>query len=159
MADVKRETKVTATKAAKTAATTTAAAKKTAVKAEPKKEAAKVATVKKVAAPAKKVETKVEVKKAETKTEVKKTAKKPAAKKAAKKTVKKAVERADKYVVQSAGNDLVDVCDVKKQIEDNFVKEGHRVSTIKSLDVYFNLDENKAYYVINGKEEGKYVEF
>ncbi len=37
--------------------------------------------------------------------------------------------------------------------------KGHRISSIKKLQVYMNLDEKKAYYVINDKAEGKFVEF
>lgn len=35
--------------------------------------------------------------------------------------------------------------------------DGHRPSNIRSLQVYVNLEERKAYYVINGKAEGKFV--
>mgnify|MGYP001057814548 CR=1 FL=1 len=35
-----------------------------------------------------------------------------------------------------------------------FVAQGHRASTIKHLALYVKPEEQKAYYVINGKESG-----
>ncbi len=39
--------------------------------------------------------------------------------------------------------------------KDQYVAAGHRVSSIKSLQVYFKPEENAAYYVINQKFAGK----
>ncbi len=45
------------------------------------------------------------------------------------------------------------------RIKETYKSEGHRVGAIKSLRVYINPEDRKAYYVINDKAEGKYVEF
>ena len=91
----------------------------------------------------------------------KKTEKKPAAKsnKAAAKTAKTA--KADKeeasgvnVVVEFNGTQRK-VDDIVAKIKDEWVAAGHRLSTIKTLDVYVKPQDYTAYYVINGKIEGK----
>lgn len=52
----------------------------------------------------------------------------------------------------------IDVDDVKNRIYEAYKNDGHRPGNIKTLQIYYNLLERKAYYVINGKEEGKAVE-
>lgn len=47
---------------------------------------------------------------------------------------------------------------LKQQIHEAYKNDGHRPANIRSLQVYINLEERKAYYVINGKAEGKFVE-
>ena len=42
-----------------------------------------------------------------------------------------------------------------EQVKAQWTAEGHRVSSIKSLEVYVKPEDNAAYYVINGKENGK----
>ena len=44
------------------------------------------------------------------------------------------------------------------RIQEAYKADGHRVSAIKSLKTYLNLEERRAYYVINDKAEGKYIE-
>ena len=46
-----------------------------------------------------------------------------------------------------------------ERIQEAYKNEGHRISSIKSLRVYINLEARRAYYVINDKAEGKFVEF
>jgi len=70
-------------------------------------------------------------------------AKKPAAKKAA---AKKVVE-AKKFVIQAAGQEAD-----KKTIEKKIAKAYD--GTIKTLEVYVKPEEGKAYYFINGKDDG-----
>ena len=91
----------------------------------------------KVAAPAAK-------KAAAKKPAAKKTAaKKPAAKKAAaKKTV-----APKKFVIQANGNEVSYEAVVKK------VNKAYKDS-IKTLEIYVKPEENKAYYFINGKDDG-----
>lgn len=36
---------------------------------------------------------------------------------------------------------------------------GHRIGNVKTLSVYYNFAERRAYYVINGKAEQQFVEF
>ena len=90
-----------------------------------------------------------------------KTEKKPAAKsnKAAAKTAKTA--KADKeealgvnVVVEFNGTQRK-VDDIVAKIKDEWVAAGHRLSNIKTLDVYVKPQDYTAYYVINGKIEGK----
>ena len=47
------------------------------------------------------------------------------------------------------------VDDIVAKIKDEWVAAGHRLSTIKTLDVYVKPQDYTAYYVINGKIEGK----
>ena len=79
----------------------------------------------------------------------KKTAKKPAAKKPL--VVENFFEVGGEQV-------KIDVEEIKGKIYEAYKNDGHRTSNIRSLKVYYNLPERKAYYVINGKEEGKSVD-
>lgn len=85
---------------------------------------------------------------------------KPASEKAAAKKVAKKVEPVSVEEVyfeynheQVLSNELVE------RIKMEYKNEGHRISSIKSLKVYVNVVDRKAYYVINDKAEGKFVEF
>lgn len=44
--------------------------------------------------------------------------------------------------------------DIVANVRAAWVAEGHRAATIKKLNVYINMDERKAYYVINEKATG-----
>ena len=130
--------------------------------AEPaKKETVKKATAAKKAAPAKKATT---VKKAEP---VKKAApaKKEAAKKAepakkeavkkaapAKKTAAKKTVAKEAVYVQFAGKSYS--YDELTKLAKTTFKATKNKEEIKSLDVYVNVDDSRAYFVINGKEAG-----
>lgn len=48
---------------------------------------------------------------------------------------------------------------ITDKIKEAYKNEGHRISSIKKLQVYMNIDQRKAYYVINDKQEGKFIEF
>ena len=92
--------------------------------------------------------------KATAKTTKKTTAKKTTTRKAAKKPVEKITEVYFEYNgEQILSEELVG------RIQEAYKNEGHRISSIKTLRVYINPDERKAYYVINDKAEGKFVEF
>ena len=82
------------------------------------------------------------VKKAETK--VKAAAKKPAAKKAAKEVLKPEI------TVQYQNLEVTTEA-VEERVKAQFAAEGHRVGTIKKLNIYVKPEEYKAYYVINDK--------
>lgn len=120
-----------------------------------------------VAAPEKKEPVKEPVKATTTTTDKKpvaakatKTTKKPAASTAAKKTVKaKKEEEKIQEVFFEYGGDQILTEDIVERIKNTYKEEGHRISSIKSLRVYINPEERKAYYVINDKAEGKFVEF
>ncbi len=49
--------------------------------------------------------------------------------------------------------------DINEKIRQAWLSEGHYPSRLKSIKTYLNIEERRAYYVINGKAENKYVEF
>jgi len=135
--------------------------KKEEKKAEPAK--AETKKVEKKAEPAKaetkKVEKKAEPAKAETKKEAKKApAKKTTAKKASAKKAAKPVETVQEVYFEY-GEQQILAEDLVGKIKETYKSEGHRISAIKSLRVYIKPEERRAYYVINDKAEGKFVEF
>jgi len=91
---------------------------------------------------------KKEVKAPVAKAAAKKTAaKKPAAKKADKKPAAKKTVAPKKFVIQASGNEVSYDAVVKK------VNKAYKDS-IKTLEIYVKPEENKAYYFINGKDDG-----
>lgn len=86
---------------------------------------------------------------------VKTAVKKTTAKKA---TAKKAAEKKDEMkpevYIQFAGQEAV-LAEVIEKAKKQFVEEGHRAGTIKSLQVYLKPEEYAAYYVINQKHAGR----
>ena len=86
------------------------------------------------------------VKKAETK--VKAAPKKPAAKKAAKEVLKPEI------TVQYQNLEVTTEV-VEERVKAQFAAEGHRVGTIKKLNIYVKPEEYAAYYVINDKFTGR----
>lgn len=155
-------------KTIKKATQTKAPAKNTSVETAMKAVAAKKPEVKAAApAPVKKTEEKPAAK-AEVKPVVKETVKKAEEKvaekktrkprKPRKKTVKKPVEKIQEVFVEFNGEQFKTASIIEK-IHEVYKAEGHRVGAIKSLRVYIDPVERKAYYVINDKAEGKYVEF
>ncbi len=109
-------------------------------------------------------EVKVEAPKAEVKAEVKveakkETAKKAPAKKAATTTkkapAKKAAAKSETVItVQFQGNE-VSIASLEEKVKAQFVAEGNKASSIKSLNVYVKPEEFSAYYVINGDFTGR----
>ena len=102
----------------------------------------------------------VEAPKAEVKAEVKKeSAKKAPAKKAATTTkkapAKKAAAKSETVItVQFQGNEVA-ISSVEDKVKAQFVAEGHKASSIKSLSIYVKPEEHSAYYVINGDVTGR----
>ena len=141
-------------KTIKKATQTKAPAKNTSVETAMKAVAAKKPEVKAAApAPVKKTEEKPAAK-AEVKPAVKETVKKAEEKVAE----KKPVEKIQEVFVEFNGEQFKTASIIEK-IHEVYKAEGHRVGAIKSLRVYIDPVERKAYYVINDKAEGKYVEF
>ena len=141
-------------KTIKKATQTKAPAKNTSVETAMKAVAAKKPEVKAAApAPVKKTEEKPAAK-AEVKPAVKETVKKAEEKVAE----KKPVEKIQEVFVEFDGEQFKTASIIEK-IHEVYKAEGHRVGAIKSLRVYIDPVERKAYYVINDKPEGKYVEF
>ena len=126
---------VVAEKTVKTVETKAAnVAEKTQTAAEKTKDAAEK-TVKTVETKAKAVETKA---------------------KAAKKTVKKAVKEILKPEITVQYQNLeVTTETVEERVKAQFAAEGHRVGTIKKLNIYVKPEEYAAYYVINDKFTGR----
>ena len=123
--------------------------KKEAPKVEVKKEAPKKEAPKKVEAkkaPAKKeAPKKAEVKKAPAKKEAPK-------KEAAKKAPAKKVEVKETFAVQFAGKDYAS--DVIVKLVKDAYKATKNKAAIKTLNVYVNTDDSRAYYVINDEFHG-----
>lgn len=123
--------------------------KKEAPKAEvkkeaPKKEAPKKAEVKKEA-PKKEAPKKAEAKKAPAKKEAPKKA-------AAKKAPAKKAEVKETFAVQFAGKDYAS--DVIVKLVKDAYKATKNKAAIKTLNVYVNTDDSRAYYVINDEFHG-----
>ncbi len=155
MADKKNTTAKKETVAkTNTAALASVAAKK----AEPAAPAAKAAdtTVKKAEAP-KAAEKKAPVKKAEApkKTAVKKAEPKKRGRKSA--VAKKAEPRVQEVYFEF-GDKQVEAGDIVSKVEQAYKDAGHQIGRIKDLKVYINSEEGRAYYVINGDGEGKFIE-
>lgn len=144
----KTNVKATETKTTKTTKTTKSAkaAADTAVAAKEEK-AAK--TVKETAKATEEKTVKAEPAKAEKKA--------PAKKAPAKKAAKPVETVQEVYFEYSGGQVLAE--DIVGRIKEAYKSEGHRISSIKTLQVYIKPDERKAYYVINDKAEGKFVQF
>lgn len=76
--------------------------------------------------------------------------------KAAKKTVKKAVKEVLKPEITVQYQNLeVTTEAVEERVKAQFAAEGHRVGTIKKLNIYVKPEEYAAYYVINDKFTGR----
>lgn len=150
----KEEVKVTdvkeAPKAVKAAAKTAAKTAETKVK-ETAEKAAEKATAKKEAVAEKTAAKKEAVAK-------KATAAKSTAKTAAKKTVAKAAAKTAtvkaKTIIQYQ-NCEADAATVEEKVKAQFVSEGHKASSIKSISIYVKPEEYSAYYVINEKFSGR----
>ncbi|MCI5639382.1 MAG: DUF6465 family protein [Lachnospiraceae bacterium] len=87
-------------------------------------------------------------------------AKAPAKKAEAKKTTKRAKKPVEKVqeVFVEYGDQQYLTQDVIAKIHEKYKAEGHRVGAIKSLRVYINPEQGKAFYVINDKANGEFVE-
>lgn len=79
-------------------------------------------------------------------------------KKTEKKTsVKKTAEKSkDKFVVQFAGLEF-DTQEIIERCKADYKSENSR-KQVRSLEVYLKPDERKAYYVVNNKAEGRFIE-
>lgn len=115
-----------------------------------KEAAAKEAVTKTVETTAKKAED--TVKKAEN--TVKKAARKTTAKKTTAKKAAAKKEMVPEIVIQFNGNEG-GVKNVVDKITAAYVAEGHRASSIKSMQVYLKPEEYAAYYVVNEKFAGR----
>lgn len=69
------------------------------------------------------------------------------------KAEKAVADKTENIFVESAGYQF-NTEEIVANVRAAWVAEGHRVSSIKKLNVYINMDERKAYYVINEKATG-----
>ncbi len=107
--------------------------------------------------PVVKAEEKKETVKDVVKDTVKETAQKVVKKattKSAAKTKKAAPVKEEPVVYLQFGENEVKTDDILEKVKAIYVSEGHRVSSIKSLQIYMKPEEYKAYYVINKKITG-----
>ena len=129
-------------------------------------EAAKIIAAKKVeetktavktaakAVEAKAEEVKTEVKAEAAKVEKKKPGRKPGTTKSKPaKAAKKEEAAVEIYVQYGPGESSVQT--VVEKIKAEYVEQGHRASSIKSLKVYLKPEDSAAYYVINDKVAGR----
>ena len=142
--------KATSVEAAKTTAAKKVEETKTAVKTAAKAVEAKAEEVK--------TEVKAEVAKAEEKVAAKVEKKKPGrtpgtTKSPPAKAAKKAAAAVAIYVQYGPGESSVQT--VVEKIKAEYVEQGHRASSIKSLKVYLKPEDSAAYYVINDKVAGR----
>ena len=93
---------------------------------------------------------KKEEEKAATKTTAKKETKaaEPKTKSTAKATA------AEKVVLQIGGREDLVMNNLIDRVKAAYVAEGHKADTIKNIEVYIKVDENMAYYVIDGYASG-----
>ena len=82
------------------------------------------------------------------------TTKKAAAKTAEKKEVKAAEVKSSVYI--EYGNGQIDVKNILQDVIAANSAEGGEAA--KTVDIYIKPEENAAYYVINGKSEGKKID-
>ncbi|MDE7184994.1 MAG: hypothetical protein K2O40_11105, partial [Lachnospiraceae bacterium] len=81
---------------------------------------------------------------------------KTAAKKEEKETKTKAAAKTaptEKVVLQMSGRDLV-MGNLIERVKAAYAAEGHKADTIKNIEVYIKIEENMAYYVIDGYASG-----
>ena len=86
-------------------------------------------------------------------------AKKPAAKK---KTAAKKKPAATAPVYETyceINGEQVRIDSIQARVLEAYKADGHRVGNVKSVQTYLNLGERRAYYVVNGKSEDKFIEF
>ena len=140
-----------ATEAAKTTTTTTTTSTATtAAKPAAKKPAAKKPAAKKPAAAKKTAAKKPAVKKAPAKKAAAKRGRKPGSK-------NKVVESVQETIVQVDGVDIAVAETLVNRVKEAYKNSGHRVGNIKSLRIYINVNDRKAYYVINDKQDEQNV--
>lgn len=132
------ETKEAVKTAAKAVETKVGEVKAEAVKAETKVAAAVKAEAEKVAP---------------VKVEKKKPGRKPGSKAKTTKPAKKEVSSPEIFIQYGPGESSVGA--VVERIKAEYVEQGHRASSIKSLKVYLKPEDRSAYYVINDKVAGR----
>ncbi len=62
-------------------------------------------------------------------------------------------EREEVVILQVCGREW-NTAELRDQAVAAYVAKGHRASAIRRLELYVKPEENKAYYVVNGKARG-----
>lgn len=65
-------------------------------------------------------------------------------------TVKKEVENSQNIYVEYQGKQY-EQQDIINRVKDAWAQSGHRIASIKTLDIYIKPEDNAVYYVVNGK--------
>lgn len=153
MANVKGAAEAAKNVAVKKAEETKAAVKTAAKAVETKAEEVKAEAAK--AAVAVKAEAEKIAPAKEVKDDKKKTGRKPSTSTKAKaaKPAKKEVSQPEIFIQYGPGESSVGA--VVERIRNEYVEQGHRLSSIKSLKVYLKPEDRSAYYVINDKVAGR----
>ena len=60
----------------------------------------------------------------------------------------------EKIVLQMGGREDVIMNSLIDRVKAAYVAEGHKADSIKNIEVYIKVDENMAYYVIDGYASG-----
>lgn len=144
--------KLDGTKTTEKVTETKAAVKETVADVKENKTAAVKSAVKTAAEETKKAAGEMKAAVETAKKTVKETAKAKKTTKTAKKEEKEVLT--PEVYIQYEGREAV-VADAIEKAKAEFVADGHRVSTIKALQVYLKPEENAAYYVINQKFAGR----
>lgn len=64
------------------------------------------------------------------------------------------VEPSEKIVLQIGGREDMVMANLIERVKAAYVAEGHKADSIKNIEVYIKMDENMAYYVIDGYASG-----
>lgn len=152
MANVKGAGETAKSVAAQKAEETKEAVKTAAKAVETKVEEVKEEAVKAETKVAEAVEAEAE-KLAPAKAEKKRPGRKPGSKTKTTKPAKKEASAPEIFIQYGPGESSVGA--VVERIKAEYVKQGHRASSIKSLKVYLKPEDKSAYYVINDKVAGR----
>ncbi len=76
---------------------------------------------------------------------------------ATRKAAKKNPDRVQEVFFEFNGK-KIEAGQVVSQVEEAYKADGHQIGRIRDLKIYINPDESRAYYVINGNAENKYID-
>ena len=69
--------------------------------------------------------------------------------------VKKAAAKTETVITLEFGDYSAIMATVEEKVKAQYVAEGHKASSIKTLNIYVKPFENSAYYVVNGDVTGR----
>ena len=68
---------------------------------------------------------------------------------------KKAAAKAETVITLEFGDYTAIMATVEEKVKAQYVADGHKASSIKTLNIYVKPFENSAYYVVNGDVTGR----